>query len=77
MCFCSKKYIWDSNHENVTEINESLEICNHCKSQYEYCLNYNSEKKSFWTDMMEKKLKWNKRQNFDDENDETISNIKF
>ena len=29
--FCSQGYIWDSDHENVDDINRSLEICNHCK----------------------------------------------
>ena len=56
----------------------SLEICNHCKKQYEFYLNYNSESNfSLWADMMEKNLEWNKQQNFEDENHETIHSIKF
>ena len=42
MCFCKQKYIWDSNEKNIIDI-KLLEICNHCKKQYEFCLNYNSE----------------------------------
>ena len=46
--------------------------CDHCKKYHELYLNYNSENNSsLWVDIMEKKLKWNKQQNLDDENQET------
>ena len=57
---------------------ESWKKCNHCKKQYEFCLNYNSENNSsLWADMMDFFLEWNKQQDFDDENQKTIHNIKF
>ena len=52
--------------------------CDHCKGHHELCLNYNFENNfSLWADMMGKKLKWNKQQNLDDENQETTHNIEF
>ena len=78
LCFCSQKYIWDSDHENIDDINGSLKICSHCKKEHEYCLNYNSEgSNSFWADMMEKDLEWNQQQNLDDETQEMIHNMEF
>ena len=77
LCFCSHGYIWDSDHEKVDDTNGSLKICNYCKGEHEYCLNYNSENNnSFWADMMEKDLEWNQQQNLDDETQEMIHNIK-
>ena len=39
-CFCNQKYIWDSDEKNIIDLG-SLKICNHCKKQHEFCLNYN------------------------------------
>ena len=56
----------------------SWKICDHCKKHHELYLNYNSENSSsLWADMMEFFLKWNKQQNWDDENQETTHNIEF
>ena len=74
-CLCSQKDIWDSEKENVIDIN-SWKIYDHCKNHHELCLNYNSENNSSsWADMMEKDLKWNKQQDLDDGNQETTHNI--
>ena len=59
--------IWD--HGKNTTI--AKEIMN-------YILNYNSKNNSLSkADMMEKKLKWNKQQNLDDENQKITHNIEF
>ena len=61
--------------KNVIDIN-SWKICDHCKRHHKLYLNYNSEgSSSSWADMMEKKLKWNKQQNLDGENQEATHNI--
>ena len=61
--------------KNITRL-RVLEKCDHCKRHHELYLNYNSESSSSsWADMMEKKLKWNKQQDLDDENQEATHNI--
>ena len=77
-CLCSYENIWDSEKKkNITELTV-LKKCDHCKRHHELYLNYNSENSSSsWADMMEKKLKWNKQQNLDDENQEATHNIEF
>ena len=53
--------------------------CDHCKKHHELYLNYNFENNSSsWADMMEKKLKWNEKQNLDDKTRKqpTTSNFK-
>ena len=77
MCLCNQEYIWDSDQKNIIDWG-SWEKCDHCKRHHELYLNYNSENSSSsWADMMEKKLKWNKQQNLDDENQEATHNIEF
>ena len=58
LCFCSQKIMWDSDHENVENVNGPLKICDYCKKQHEYCLNYHSENNfSSWANIMEFFLK--------------------
>ena len=67
-CLCNQQDIWDSEKENVIDIN-SWKIYDHCKKHHELYLNYKSENNSsLWADIMENNLKWNKQQNLDDEN---------
>ena len=77
MCLCNQEYIWDLDEKNII-VYGSWEKCDHCKRHHELYLNYNSENNSsLWVDMMEKKLKWNKQQDLDDENKKTTHNIEF
>ena len=77
LCLCSQKNIWDSEEKNVVDM-DSWKIYDHCKKHHELYLNYNFENNFLsWVDMMEKKLKWNKQQNLDDENQEATHNIEF
>ena len=77
LCLYNNENIWDSEEENIIDI-KVWKKCDHCKGHHELYLNYNSENSSSsWADMMEKKLKWNKQQNLDDENQKTIHNIGF
>ena len=63
--------------KNIIEI-KMWKKCDHCKGHHELYLNYNFENNSSsWVNMMGKKLKWNKQQNLDDENQKTIHNIEF
>ena len=74
MCLCNQKYIWDSNEKNIIDWG-SWEKCDHCKKHHELYLNYNFENNfSSWVDMMEKKLKWDKKQNLDDKNQKATHN---
>ena len=76
-CLCNYENIWDSEKKNITKLG-MLRKCDHCRKHHELYLNYNSENNSLsWADMMEKKLKWNKQQNLDDENQEATHNIEF
>ena len=45
LCLCSQKDIWDSEEENVVNM-DSWKIYDHCKGHHELCLNYNSENSS-------------------------------
>ena len=77
MCLCNQKYIWDLDEKNIIDYG-SWEKCDHCKKHHELYLNYNSENSfSLWADMMEKKLKWNKQQDLDDENQKATHNNEF
>ena len=60
LCLCSQENIWDSEKENVVDM-DSWKICDHCKRHHKLYLNYNSEgSSSSWADMVEKNLKWDK-----------------
>ena len=73
MCLYSQEYIWDSDEKNIIDWG-SWEKCDHCKKQYELCLNFNSENSfSSWVDTMDFFLKWDKQQDLDDENQKNNS----
>ena len=75
LCLCNYENIWDSEKNYIIDI-KVWKKCDHCKKHYDLYLNYNSENNSsLWADMMGKKLKWNKQQNLDDENQKAIHNI--
>ena len=73
--FVIKKIFGIRKKKNVVDM-DSWKKCDHCKKHHKLYLNYNSENNSSsWADMVEKKLKWDKQQNMDDENQKTTHNI--